>query len=96
MDLKEQTFQAALTALNERRIYDAERLFREAIRDKPKNVAALNLLTVLLMSMERFAEAEEFIEKAVKLNENSDVSFYNYGTILKRNEITQARWEHVV
>jgi predicted O-linked N-acetylglucosamine transferase (SPINDLY family) len=80
----EQTFQAALTALNERRIYDAERLFRAVIRDKPKHIAALNLLTVLLMSMERFAEAEEFIEKAVKLNQNSDVSFYNYGTILKR------------
>jgi predicted O-linked N-acetylglucosamine transferase (SPINDLY family) len=84
MDLMEQTFQAALTALNERRIYDAERLFRAVIRDKPKHIAALNLLTVLLMSMERFAEAEEFIEKAVKLNQNSDVSFYNYGTILKR------------
>src|SRR5262245_48957917 len=84
MDLMEQTFQAALTALNERRIYDAERLFRAVIQDKPKNVAALNLLTVLLMGMERFAEAEEFIEKAVKLNQNSDVSFYNYGTILKR------------
>src|SRR5262245_3062035 len=92
MDLKEQMFQAALTALNEHRIYDAERLFRAVIRDKPKNVAALNLLTVLLMSMERFAEAEEFIEKAVKLNQNSDVSFYNYGTILKRlGKATQAK-----
>ena len=36
------------------------------------------------MSMERFAEAEEFIEKAVKLNQSSEASFYNYGIILKR------------
>ena len=35
------------------------------------------------MSMERFAEAEPFIAKAISLNEQSDVSFYNYGLISK-------------
>ena len=35
------------------------------------------------MTMERFAEAEGFIAKAVQLNQSSDVSFYNYGIVLK-------------
>jgi len=80
----EQVFQAGLAALNERKIHDAEHLFRSVLRDEPKHVAALNLLTVTLMSMERFAEAEEFIESALRLDQKSDVSFYNYGIILKR------------
>jgi len=84
MTRAEKTFQEALAALNQRRIHDAERLFRELVKAQPKHVAALNLLSVVLMSMERFAEAEEFIERAVKLNQNSDASFYNYGMILKR------------
>jgi predicted O-linked N-acetylglucosamine transferase (SPINDLY family) len=84
MDREEQIFQAALASLNQKKIGDAERLFRDLIKIQPKHVPGLNLLTVLLMSMERFAEAEEFIERAVALNERSDVSFYNYGIILKR------------
>ena len=81
MTRAEKTFQETLAALNQRRIHDAERLFRELVKAQPKHVAALNLLSVVLMSMERFAEAEEFIERAVKLNQNSDASFYNYGMI---------------
>ena len=84
MNAEEQILQDALAALSQQKISEAERLFRELIRIKPTHVAALNLLTVVLMSMERFAEAEEFIERAVTLNDNSDVSFYNYGLILKR------------
>jgi len=80
----ENIFQDALTALSERRILDAERLFREFLKVHPGHVAALNLLTVVLMSMERFAEAEEFISRAVGINRESDVSFYNYGIILKK------------
>lgn len=92
MNREEQIFQAALASLNQNKIGDAERLFRDLIRVQPGHVAGLNLLTVLLMSMERFAEAEEFIARAVTLDERSDVSFYNYGLILKRlGKATQAK-----
>ena len=36
------------------------------------------------MSLNRFPEAEPLIAKAVKLNQSSDVSFYNYGLISKQ------------
>ena len=84
MNPSDKIFQEALAALNSRNISDAERLFKVVLKNQPTNVKAMNLLTVLLMSMERFAEAEEFIAKAVNLGSNSDVSFYNYGIILKR------------
>jgi predicted O-linked N-acetylglucosamine transferase (SPINDLY family) len=84
MSTPDQLLQEGLTALNRRKWFDAERLFADVLKTQPKHVGALNLLTVALMNMERFAEAETHIAKAVKLNPGSDVSFYNYGLILKR------------
>jgi predicted O-linked N-acetylglucosamine transferase (SPINDLY family) len=74
----------ALSALNSRKYPQAEKLFRDVLRVDSAHVPALNLMTVVLMSMERFSEAETFIARAVKLNQSSDVSFYNYGLISKR------------
>jgi len=62
---------------------DAERHFKEVLRHEPKHVAALNLLSVLLTHLGRCAEAEPYIKLALKLNSNSDATFYNYGLILK-------------
>ncbi len=76
-------YQEALVCLNERRFSDAEKQFRRFLKDHPGHVGALNLLTIVLMSMERFAEAEPVIARALKLNQRSEVSFYNYGLILK-------------
>lgn len=76
-------FGDALAALNSRDLTRAERLFNRVIKADPANVAALNLLTVTLMAMERFAEAEPHIEKATAINHGSDGSFYNYGIISK-------------
>lgn len=84
MNAAEKRYQEALLALNERRFADAERQFRRFLKDHPSHVGALNLLTIVLMSMERFAEAEPLVARALKLNQSSDVSFYNYGLILKR------------
>jgi protein O-GlcNAc transferase len=83
MSSPEKVFRDALGAFNIRKYDDAERLFKKFLKSQPRHVGALNLLTIVLMQMERFAEAEEFIAKAVKLNQGSDVSFYNYGIILK-------------
>jgi protein O-GlcNAc transferase len=83
MSSAEKTFQEAFGAFNLQKNGDAERLFRKFLKIHPSHVGALNLLTVVLLRMERFAEAEAFIARAVKLNQGSDVSFYNYGIILK-------------
>jgi len=80
----EKQFQGAIKAMNGGEPREAERLFKNILRTQPTNVAALNLLTVVLMSMERHAEAETFISKAVQLNVRSDVSYYNYGLISKK------------
>jgi protein O-GlcNAc transferase len=72
-----------ITALSNRKWSYAERLFTRVLEEQPKHVAALNLLAVALMNMERFREAERFISAAIRLHPHSDVSFYNYGLILK-------------
>jgi protein O-GlcNAc transferase len=83
MSSAEKVFREAFSAFNIRKYDDAERLFRKFLKSQPSHIGALNLLTVVLIGMERFAEAEPFIARAVKLNQGSDVSFYNYGIILK-------------
>jgi predicted TPR repeat methyltransferase len=84
MPSNEKTFQDAIAALNVGRIDDAERLFKAFLKDQRNHVGALNLLVVALMSKNRFAEAEEYIARAVKLDPSSDVSHYNFGIISKR------------
>jgi predicted O-linked N-acetylglucosamine transferase (SPINDLY family) len=84
MNSPDRKFQDALNALNGRDFVAAERLFRDVLRTQPGHVPALNLLTVVLISLERFAEAEPFIARAVELNQSSDVSYYNHGLIAKR------------
>ncbi|MBR0855571.1 tetratricopeptide repeat protein [Bradyrhizobium liaoningense] len=77
-------FNEALAALNARDLRKAEEGFRRVIKSEPSHVPTLNLLTIVLMNTNRFAEAEPFIARAVKLNQGSDVSFYNYGLIAKQ------------
>jgi protein O-GlcNAc transferase len=77
-------FNDALAALNRGSFLEAERLFREVLAADSKHVPSLNLLSIVLMRMDRHQEAEQFIARAVKLDRRSDVSFYNYGLIEKR------------
>jgi predicted O-linked N-acetylglucosamine transferase (SPINDLY family) len=79
-----ESFSQALVALNARDFQAAERRLREVLSSDGAHVPALNLLAVVLMQLERFAEAEPIIERAVALNRSSDVSFYNYGLIAKQ------------
>ncbi|MEW6451582.1 MAG: tetratricopeptide repeat protein [Pseudomonadota bacterium] len=76
-------FNEAIAALNNRNFERAEEKCRQVLNSYPSHVPALNLLTVVLMSMGRFADAEPIVAHAVTLNGNSDVSFYNYGLIAK-------------
>jgi len=65
---------------------DAEQHFKIVLRRDPKNVAALNLLGIVLMSRKKYSEAEHYLKSALKINSNSDVTFYNYGIVLKALE----------
>lgn len=94
MNSVEREFQDAVRALQSGRLHEAEPRFRALLKAQPKNVAALNLLTIVLMNTGRHAEAEKVIAKAIRLNQSSDTSYYNYGVILKaldrpRDALTQ-------
>jgi len=84
MSETQKIYQNAIHSLNAGKFGDAEKLFKKVLMNQPGHVGALNLLTVILMSLQRYREAEEFIRTAVKINKSSDVSFYNYGVILKK------------
>ncbi len=61
----------------------AERLFKQVLQLQPRHLGALNLLGVLLTSLQRFDEAERYTLYALRENAASDATLYNYGLILK-------------
>ena len=91
MNSKANTLRDALAALKSRNFPDAERGLKKILKSEPSNIEALNFLTVTLTNLQRFVEAEDYISKAVKLYQGSDVSHCNYGIVLKcLNRPTQA------
>lgn len=83
MTSDEELYRHAITSLNIGNFTDSERSFKALLKRQPKHVGALNLLTIILMRTERYGEAEDFIRTATRINQGSDVSFYNYGLVLK-------------
>jgi protein O-GlcNAc transferase len=79
----DQTFRRALAALQAGKPDDAERSFKKLLREDPKHVPALNLLSILLTRIGRFEEAEHYVRLALKQGATSDTTLYNYGIILK-------------
>ena len=79
--------------MNKRDFTRAEKKFRKVLQSDGSHVPALNLLSVVLMSLGRFADAEQFVARAVELNQSSDVSFYNYGLISKELNKPQQAYE---
>jgi predicted O-linked N-acetylglucosamine transferase (SPINDLY family)/thioredoxin-like negative regulator of GroEL len=84
MNPKKPELEQARAAFNRRDYATADRLFRQVLKEKPGHVEVLNLLTIALVGLGRFADAEEFISRAVALYPGSDVSFYNYAMILRQ------------
>jgi protein O-GlcNAc transferase len=71
----------------------AEEKLRKVVQSNGSHVAAVNLLTIALIGLGRFADAEQFIARAVSLNPDSDVSWYNYGLISKKLGKPQQAYE---
>jgi len=76
-------FKEAIASFQAGRLNDAERCFKQVLRDQPKHVAALNLLSVLLTHLKRYGEAERYAKSALEVSSSSEATLYNYGIILK-------------
>ena len=76
-------FQRALAAHRAGYVKHAERLFKAVLRDKPKHVAALNMLGIVSTQLGKYAEAETYLHRATKLEPVSDATLFNYGLVLK-------------
>ncbi len=79
----DEMFRQAISAMQTRDVAAAEQAFRGVLELQPRHVGALNLFTVLLISLSRFEEAEHYASLALNENATSDVTLYNYGLILK-------------
>jgi protein O-GlcNAc transferase len=76
-------FQSAFAAFQQGCLTEAERGFSKFLRKDPKNFPALNILAIVLVALKRHAEAEPHLKAALRINTNSDATFYNYGLVLK-------------
>ena len=91
MQATEKLYHDGLGALKNNNFKKAERLFRKFLKLEPSHFGGLNLIAIALMSMDEFAEAEKFVAKAAAMNQDSDVTYTNYGLILgKLNKLPQA------
>lgn len=76
-------FNNAIAAFQAGRLDEAERHFKKLLAREPRNLAALNILGVLLASQHKYAQAEPYLREALRINAGSDATLYNYGTVLK-------------
>jgi len=76
-------FRQAISAMQAGDAAAAEKGFKRTLELKPTHVGALNLLAALLISLDRFHEAERYSRLALNENGTSDSTHYNYGLILK-------------
>ncbi len=75
-------FRRALAAMQQGNAA-AEQLFKRVLQIQPRHIAALNLLSVLLVQLGRFEEAEIYSRRALAEDATSDATFSNYGLVLK-------------
>ena len=76
-------FAEAILALQAGKLGDAARLFDAVLRADPKHLGALNLMAVMLINSKRFAEAENYLRRALQHHLQSDATLSNYGAVLK-------------
>jgi predicted O-linked N-acetylglucosamine transferase (SPINDLY family) len=76
-------FKRAMALLHGGKIDEAERAFRGLLKEEPRHVGALNLLSIVMVQQGKFAKAEPFIKRALDESPSSDATLYNYGIVLK-------------
>ena len=78
----EKLFARAYAAHQAGRPADAERLYRNVLRSNPRDSDARNLLGLLFLQQERFAESANEIRRALELRPDNPESLYNLGSAL--------------
>ena len=74
------------------KVTEAEQTLRGALKQAPRDPAALGLLGVILDAQKRYPEAESYYQRALKLNPNSAPLLNNLGNhYLAQSDAEQAR-----
>jgi tetratricopeptide (TPR) repeat protein len=68
---------------------DAQRCYKESIKQNPKNATTVNNLGTIYDSLKQYGQAEKMYRKALKIAPNSAVIYKNLGT----NLMTQHKYE---
>ena len=79
----DQTLQQAVNLHNSEKHEEAERLYREILKDEPTQLDANNNLGVLLYETNRLDEAEKILKKAIELKPDYAVAHNNLGNTQK-------------
>ncbi len=79
----QRTLRAALEHHQASRLTDAERLYRDVLRQDPRNTDALNLLGVVVSQGGRKEEAIDLMRRAIALRPNFPGAYSNLGQALK-------------
>ena len=77
-----QIFNQALTAHQEGKLEEAERLYREILKVQPEHLDTNNNLAVILEHHNKLEEAEKYYRKAIELNPKIAESYNNLGATL--------------
>ena len=86
-----QIFNQALTAHQEGKLEEAERLYREILKVQPEHLDTNNNLAVILEHHNKLEEAEKYYRKAIELNPDFVEVYFNLGNILKKlNRLIEA------
>jgi protein O-GlcNAc transferase len=76
-------FKQAFAAFQAGKLDDAERHFKQTLHLQPANIAALNILAIILTRLQKYGEAQHYFETTLGLDSSSDATFYNFGIVLK-------------
>jgi protein O-GlcNAc transferase len=94
-----QAIDQAIKLHQEGRLGEAERLYRDILRNRPRDLAALNLLGALKLQQDRPQDAVDLIRAAIEIDQSSEAAQSNLGlalAALKRPEEALASYQRAL
>jgi len=85
----------AATALHANRIPEAEALLREHLKQFPTDVAAIRMFAEVAARLERYADAQNLLERCLQLAPGFSAARRNYATVLHRQYKDEQALEQV-
>ena len=80
------TFQQAVTAQQEGRLEEAERIYRAILKNHPEELHSNNNLGIILDHHSKFEEAEKYYKKAIVLKPDFAEAYNNLGSVLDKTK----------